>query len=78
MPKIFLNINKDLKYELLGITLTALGIIAFISLLGFSTGPIGQSFAKIQRYCFGIGAYLLPLMVMMIGIRYIIKRLEIV
>ena len=78
MPKIFLNINKELKYELLGITLTALGIIAFISLLGFSTGPIGQSFAKIQRYCFGIGAYLLPLMVMMIGIRYIIKRLEIV
>lgn len=78
MPKNFLNINNDLKYELLGIALTAIGIIAFISLLGFSTGPIGYSIAKFQRYCFGIGAYLIPIMIMIIGIRYIIKRLEIV
>lgn len=78
MPKVFSELTPETKYELLGIVLFTAGVLAFISLLGLHTGPIGLFTAKIQRYVCGIGAPLVPVVVMAIGLRYIWTRLPIV
>ncbi|CUH96156.1 DNA translocase FtsK [Propionispora sp. 2/2-37] len=78
MPKVFSELTPETKYELLGIILFTAGVLAFLSLLGLHTGPIGLFTAKLQRYVCGIGAPLVPVVVMAIGLRYIWTRLPIV
>lgn len=60
-----------LRYELVGICLVAAGIVAFISLLGFPTGSVGVYTTKFLRYSFGWGAFVVPLLMMIIGGFYI-------
>lgn len=71
------KVNADFKYEILGIFYVAFGLIAMISLLGFHAGAIGLFLVKMQRVLFGIGAYLAPCVLMVIGLRYILYRKEI-
>lgn len=72
------KLNNNLKYELLGIVLITTGIIGFISLLGLNVGIIGSFLVKAQKYLFGIGAIILPSLMVLIGFRYIWKRQKIV
>lgn len=44
------------------------------SLLGLNAGLIGEFLATLQRYLFGIGAYLMPVFVALIGVRYVWKH----
>ncbi|MCE5287058.1 MAG: DNA translocase FtsK [Pelosinus sp.] len=53
------------------------GLLGGISLLGLNTGPVGLFFVGIQKYAFGMGAPLVPLLLVAIGSRYIWTRLEI-
>ncbi|MEG6585479.1 FtsK/SpoIIIE family DNA translocase [Dendrosporobacter sp. 1207_IL3150] len=78
MPKFLSELTPELKYELLGITLITVGIISLVSLLGFNAGPVGIFIAKTQKYLFGIGAIVVPTIVIAIGLRYIITRKVIV
>lgn len=72
------QVNKNLKYELLGIFLITIGLIGLISLLGFHAGIVGTFLVKGQKYLLGIGAAALPIMLSLIGLRYIWKRQPIV
>ena len=67
-------VPSDRKYELLGIVFCTVGIISFIGLLGYNVGFIGFYFAKVLLYMFGIGAYIIPLFIMLIGWRYICRH----
>ena len=78
MPKFLSELSPELKYELLGIILTTAGIIALVSLWGFNAGPVGLFIAKLQKYLFGVGASLVPCIVIAIGLRYIGTRTAIV
>ncbi|HWR40434.1 MAG TPA: DNA translocase FtsK 4TM domain-containing protein [Patescibacteria group bacterium] len=69
--KWFSEISAELKYELLGIILTAAGLLSLISLLDLHTGPVGIFNAKLLRYTFGAGAMLIPALLLIIGSRYI-------
>lgn len=69
-----MKINSNVKYELLGVFFITVGIISFISLWGFNSGIVGAFLIKIQLYTFGIGAYLMPLVMMIIGLRYVWKH----
>lgn len=62
------------KYELLGIVFFTVGIISLIGLLGLNVGFVGFYFAKVLAYMFGIGAYIVPLFIMLIGWRYICRH----
>jgi S-DNA-T family DNA segregation ATPase FtsK/SpoIIIE len=64
-------VNPRLRSEVLGIFLLAAGIISLISLLDFNTGSIGLYIAKFLKYSFGIGAFVMPLLMMIIGGFYI-------
>jgi len=68
----------SIKYELIGILFITVGIISFISLLGFNAGPVGRVLAKMQQYVVGIGAFVIPIVIITIGMRYIWKRTPIV
>jgi S-DNA-T family DNA segregation ATPase FtsK/SpoIIIE len=68
----------SIKYELLGIFFITVGIISFISILGFNAGPVGRALAKMQQYVVGIGAGAIPIVIITIGMRYIWKRMPIV
>jgi len=74
LPKFLSELSPELKYELLGIVLVTIGIIALISLFGFNAGPVGVFIAKIQKYSFGIGAPILPIVIIAIGSRYVWTR----
>lgn len=78
MRKKWSKVAVSIKYELLGIFFITVGIISFISILGFNAGPVGRALAKMQQYVVGIGAGAIPIVIITIGMRYIWKRMPIV
>lgn len=78
MPKIFSGLDSEMKYELIGIAFATAGLLGVISLLGLNTGPFGSLIAKILRYLFGVGAFVVPSVFILIGLRYIWTRQDIV
>ncbi|SFL83764.1 FtsK/SpoIIIE family DNA translocase [Pelosinus propionicus] len=67
------RVNPRLRSEVLGIFLLAAGIISIISLLDFNTGSIGLYLSKFLKYSFGLGAFIIPLLLIIIGGFYIKK-----
>jgi S-DNA-T family DNA segregation ATPase FtsK/SpoIIIE len=65
------NINPRLRSEVVGIFLLSAGIISIISILDFNTGSIGLYISKFLKYTFGVGAFVIPLLMMIIGGFYI-------
>ena len=73
MPKLSLGLNPIARYELTGIILFALGVFVGLSLLGFSTGPVGSFTAKVLVNLLGVGAPAVPLFLVAIGSRYVFR-----
>jgi S-DNA-T family DNA segregation ATPase FtsK/SpoIIIE len=65
------NVNPRLRSELVGIFLLAAGIISMISILDLNTGSVGLYISKLLKYSFGVGAFVIPVLMMIIGIFYI-------
>ena len=72
------KVNSVKKYELLGIAFVVVGVISLLGLGGLNVGFVGLYFAKALSYMFGIGAYIIPLIIICIGMQYIIKHRGIV
>lgn len=72
--KLFSELTPEVKYELLGIGLITMGIISLISLLGLSTGSVGLFLAKFLHYAFGMGAFIIVLVISVIGSQYLWTR----
>jgi len=65
------NTNPRLGSEIVGIFLLAAGIIGIFSLLNFNTGSVGVYISKFLNYSFGLGAIVIPILMIIIGIFYI-------
>ncbi|MDR3563551.1 MAG: DNA translocase FtsK 4TM domain-containing protein [Negativicutes bacterium] len=74
MLRLFSELSAELKYELSGIVLGIAAIFTLASLVGLNTGPAGLFIAKFLRYAFGIGASVLPLLLLAIASRYVWTR----
>lgn len=74
MPKLLAELPSELKYEIAGILLITSGILSIVSLIGLNVGPVGLFIAKIHKFGFGIGAPVLPLLLLAIGSRYVWTR----
>lgn len=74
MPKWLTLLTPELRHELLGITLVTGGLLALISLLGLNVGPLGLFIAKMLKYTFGIGAVAVPVVLFIIGLKYIVAK----
>lgn len=68
------QVHIELKYELWGIFLCVSGIFILLSLMGLNTGPVGAFVVRVVRYACGIGALPVPLLMLIIGIRYTAVR----
>ncbi len=78
MPKWLDHLTPELRHELLGITMFTGGLLALISLLGLNVGPLGVFIAKILTYTFGIGATVVPLVLLIVGLKYIVAKSPII
>ncbi len=67
------HINPRLSSEVVGIFLLAVGSVSVLSLLDFNTGWVGVYISKVLQYTFGLGAIIIPLLMMIIGGFYIKK-----
>ena len=65
------TINPRLSSEIIGILLLAAGIISIFSLFHFNTGSVGIYISKFLSYSFGLGAIVIPLLMVIIGVLYI-------
>lgn len=63
--------NLRLRYEMIGIFLVALGVISLISLFWGNTGSVGAYIGKLLTYAFGVGAAVIPMVMIAIGGLYI-------
>lgn len=70
----FKTIPEKIKYEIIGILFAGMSVFSFMTLLPVNTGPVGAFFRKLSLYSFGIGSYLFPLIVLLVGIRYMVVR----
>ena len=70
--------SSILKYEILGIVMVAAGIFLLAGLFGQDTGPVGAVGQKVLRNGFGVGAFGVPLIALLLGVRYISAHRQII
>lgn len=63
-----------LKFEIVGLILIFFGIFATIGILGVDTGSVGYAFDGILAYGFGFGRIVVPLALIIVGLKYIMLR----
>ncbi|WP_408954478.1 DNA translocase FtsK 4TM domain-containing protein [Natroniella sp. ANB-PHB2] len=71
MKETLQEIFSERKYELFGIFLVVLAILNTINLLSQDTGIIGDSLTRGLRFIMGQGIYLVPLLLLLWGIKMI-------
>ena len=76
LRKLLSGVPKEMRYEICGVLLFAIAGIALCALAGLNVGSLGQALKKVQTYLFGLGAFVPPLLVAVIGARYIWLRVE--
>lgn len=69
------NMNPRLPSEIVGIFLLAVGSVSVLSLLDLNTGWVGSYISRVLQYSFGLGAIIIPLLMMVIGGFYIKKTM---
>lgn len=66
--------NPDRRYELLGLAIFAAGIISACGLAGLNVGFVGIYFARFLHYMFGVGAFVVVLLILLVGWQYMTKH----
>nr|WP_139025451.1 DNA translocase FtsK [Acetonema longum] len=74
MPKFFSELSDEIRYELIGIALTTVGLLSLISLFSPDNGTLGTYISKMLQYSLGMGAPVFPVMIIIVGTRYIWMR----
>ncbi|MGB9678612.1 MAG: DNA translocase FtsK 4TM domain-containing protein [Thermoanaerobacteraceae bacterium] len=68
--------NKSFKDEILGIIFLAFSLISLLSLYTNSTGVIGKNLAIFLRGFFGIGSYIISLLIFVFALMFLFKKNE--
>jgi S-DNA-T family DNA segregation ATPase FtsK/SpoIIIE len=68
------QLKEELKYEILGIALIALGILSIVCLLSPASGLVSGFIDKVLKSIAGEGRYLFPLLLLLVGVRLVHKR----
>lgn len=66
--------KKEIKYELVGLILIALALLALASFLTPGVGKIGQSISRLLELAAGNGRYLAPFFLAFLGVRLLMKH----
>lgn len=68
------RLKEELKCEIIGISLIALGILGLVSLLSPSAGLVSDFFNRVLKSLAGEGRYLLPILLAIFGARLMLRR----
>lgn len=68
------RLKEELKCEILGIAFVALGVLGIVCLLSPSSGLISQFVDRVLKGIAGEGRYLFPLLLVLTGVRLVLKR----
>ena len=70
--------NKKIEFtfnrEVLGILLAAFAIVMLCALVGLPMGSAGAFLERVLKFALGIGAFLFPLYVLVLGLGYILNH----
>ncbi|OPY57216.1 MAG: DNA translocase SpoIIIE [Pelotomaculum sp. PtaU1.Bin035] len=66
--------NEELKYEILGVILVAVGILSIVSLLSQTTGLVSDFAVRVLKSIAGEGCYFFPLLLVLAGGRLVRQR----
>lgn len=66
--------REERRYELLGIGLIVVGLLAICGLWELNVGFVGIYFTKILRYFFGIGTFVASGLIMLMGLQFILRH----
>ena len=69
---------SSLKYEISGIAIIAVALFLAAGLLDLSVGRIGYFAVRVLRYGFGLGAAGIPVLLFIIGLRYVTAHSHII
>ncbi|HOV78699.1 MAG TPA: DNA translocase FtsK 4TM domain-containing protein [Bacillota bacterium] len=68
------KLKDELKYEILGIILVSLGILAIVCLFSPSSGIVSEFVDRILKSIAGEGRYIFPVILVMTGVRFASRR----
>jgi len=68
------QLKEELRYEIFGIILVALGVLGIVSLLSPSSGLVSVFVDRVLKGIAGEGRYFFPLLLVLIGVRLVRKR----
>ena len=70
-------VPENARHEIYGIALCLAGVALGIAVLSESTGPVPRALAQVVRLAFGVGAYALPIAVILWGASFFVRRMAI-
>lgn len=68
------NIQNDLKFEVTGVSLILASIYIYISLFSNSSGIVGEKIRILFLGVFGLGAYIVPVLIIILGLALVYKK----
>ncbi len=74
MPK--KNVQKEIKFEIIGVSMILASIYVYISLFSSGAGIVGEKIRSLALGVFGLGAYIFPILVMIIGVAWVYMKGE--
>ena len=70
------QIKDELKYEIFGIALVALGILGIVCLISPDAGLISGLIDKALKSIAGEGRFIFPFLIILIGVKFVRKRAQ--
>lgn len=70
------NIKNDIKFEIAGVSLILASIYIYISLFSKNSGIVGEQIRVLMLGIFGLGAYMVPVLIIILGLAMAYKRNE--
>ncbi|MFA5524538.1 MAG: DNA translocase FtsK 4TM domain-containing protein [Tissierellales bacterium] len=68
------NIKRSIKKEIIGILIVAIGIFSLLSMYSESTGFIGDMIKKYSIIIAGLGGYIFPVIILLLGFQFIMNK----
>lgn len=70
------NVQNDIKFEIIGVSMILASVYVYISLFSSSAGIVGEKIKLLTLGIFGLGAYIFPILVMILGIAWVYMKGE--
>lgn len=71
------SLQSDIKYEISGVSLILTSVYIYISLFSKNSGIVGEKIRLIILGVFGLGAYIVPILIITLGVALVYRKNEV-